>query len=150
MRIAKKVYIDANVLIYYCTGVSKVKECIDYLINNRRKEVLFTSNLAIVQTIAKLQTKQGKRKAYSKVEVQKYIDFFSKKLTWLNVSDNDIKNAFSIDSKDIEDNIHYIISKKRKCDMIITANKKDFKFTDIISVLPEKSLVSSKIRNKEQ
>ena len=66
MRVAKKVYLDANVLIYYCTGDKKVIECIKYLIANRRKEVLFTSNLSIIQTIAKLQTKRGERKAYSK------------------------------------------------------------------------------------
>jgi predicted nucleic acid-binding protein len=146
MRVAKKVYLDANVLIYYCTGDKKVIECIKYLVANRRKEVLFTSNLSIIQTIAKLQTKRGERKAYSKAQIQSYINFFSEKLTWLNVSDSDIKEAFLLDNKDIEDNIHYIISRKRKCDIIITANKKDFNFTDIIAVLPEKSLIASKIR----
>jgi predicted nucleic acid-binding protein len=146
MRVAKKVYIDANVLIYYCTGDKEVIECIKYLITNRRKEVLFTSNLSIIQTIAKLQTKQGERKAYSKEQIQSYIDFFSEKLTWLNVSDSDIKEAFLLENKDVEDNIHYIVSRKRKCEMIITANKKDFNFTDIIAVLPKKSLIASKIR----
>lgn len=146
MRIAKKIYIDANVLIYYCTGVDNVVECIKYLIANRRKEVLFTSNLAIVQTIAKLQSKQGQRKPYDKAKVQSYIKFFSEKLTWLNVSDSDIKEAFKLNNKDIEDNIHYLMSRKRKCDMIITANKKDFDFPDVISVLPEKNLIASKVR----
>ena len=146
MRVAKKIYIDANVLIYYCTGVEKFVDCIKYLIANRRKEVLFTSNLAIIQTIAKLQSKQGKRKPYDKAKIQSYIKFFSEKLTWLNVYDGDIKEAFLLENKDIEDNIHYIISRKRKCDMIITANKRDFDFPDVISVLPEKSLIASKVR----
>ena len=58
-----RIYVDTNVLINYCTGQSNDIKALQYVFTKRRKEALFTSSLAIVQTITKLQTenKQYKR-----------------------------------------------------------------------------------------
>jgi predicted nucleic acid-binding protein len=44
----QKIYLDTNVLINYCTGQAKEREALEYLFRTRRKEVLFTSSLALV------------------------------------------------------------------------------------------------------
>ena len=64
----KRIYVDTNVLINYCTGQSNDVKALQYIFLKRRKEALFTSSLAVVQTITKLQSesKQYKRKAYSR------------------------------------------------------------------------------------
>ena len=69
----QKIYLDTNVLINYCTGQDKEREALEYLFRMRRKEVLFTSSLALVQTITNMQTKKKERKAYSKEETTKLI-----------------------------------------------------------------------------
>ncbi|MDR1652310.1 MAG: hypothetical protein LBS01_01415 [Prevotellaceae bacterium] len=58
-----RVYVDTNVLINYCTGQNNDVSALRYVFAKRRKEALFTSSLAVVQTIAKLQagSKQHKR-----------------------------------------------------------------------------------------
>ena len=61
----RKIYIDTNVLINYCTGRPQEKAALEHLFKIRRKEVLFTSSLAIVQTITNLQTKKKNRAAFS-------------------------------------------------------------------------------------
>jgi len=65
---AKRIYVDTNVLINYCTGQSNDVKALQYIFSKRRKEMLFTSSLAVVQTITKLQSgsKQHNRKAYSR------------------------------------------------------------------------------------
>ncbi len=58
---AIRIYIDTNVLINYCTGQQSDVQTLRYIFSQRRKENLFTSSLAIVQTIANLQTKKNSR-----------------------------------------------------------------------------------------
>jgi len=50
-----KVYIDTNVLVNYITGQTTDVASLNYVFKKRRKETLFTSSLALVQTITQLQ-----------------------------------------------------------------------------------------------
>ena len=52
----KRIYVDTNVLINYCTGQTDDVIALRYIFTKRRKEILFTPYLAIVQTISKLQS----------------------------------------------------------------------------------------------
>ncbi|MBO4735649.1 MAG: type II toxin-antitoxin system VapC family toxin, partial [Paludibacteraceae bacterium] len=121
---AIKVYIDSNVLVHYCTGVESVVQSLTYLFQRRRKEVLFTSSLSIAQTIALLQSNRPNKKAYTKEKVSSLMDGLIKKLTIIDLTKEDISKAFSINNKDIEDNIQYVLSQKKKCDAIVIDNTK--------------------------
>lgn len=143
----QKIYIDSNVLINYCTGQSKEREALEYLFRTRRKEVLFTSSLALVQTITNLQTKKKVRKAFNKEETMKLISGLLPKLTILDLTPADIIKGGTYPNSDIEDSIHYVLSQKHKCDAIITNNVSDFIFFRDIEVLkPERRLLSLKVK----
>jgi len=128
-----KVYVDTNVLINYCTGQKKDIEAVRHLSSKRSKRLLFTSSLAIVQTVSKLQSKGRGRQAFSREKTIKKLEEILPKFTILNLTYPDIEDGFKLlKSNDIEDCVHYVISQKMKCDAIVTNNKKDFaKFQDI-------------------
>ena len=132
-----RIYVDTNVLINYCTGQSDDVQALKYIFAKRRKEMLFTSSLAIVQTITKLQSgsKQYNRKGYSREETIKKLYELLPKFTVLNMELSDIQESFKYLNSDIEDNVHYVLSQKMKCDAILSNNKRDFMFfKDIICV----------------
>jgi predicted nucleic-acid-binding protein len=63
-----RIYVDTNVLVDYYTGRQDAVSCLKYLFVTSRKENLFTSSLALVQTVSQLQKKnvQRKRKAVTR------------------------------------------------------------------------------------
>ena len=141
------IYVDTNVLINYCTGQHTDVKALNYIFSKRRKEVLFTSSLAIVQTISKLQSKSRKRIAFSRETLISKLDELLKKFTVLDLSFVDIKEAFNQLNKDVEDNVHYVLSKKMKCDAIITNNTKDFLFFKDVSLInPNSASIKSIIQ----
>lgn len=134
----RKIYVDTNVIINYCTGVSDDVEVLNYIFKNRRKELLFTSSLSIVQTIANLQTKKKTRKAFSKKETIEKLNKILNKFTILDLTLNDIIEGFNSDSEDIEDGTHYALSQKKKCNTILTNNVSDFSnFTTVVKISPK-------------
>ena len=142
-----RVYVDTNVLINYCTGQTNDVKALRYVFSKRRKEVLFTSSLAVVQTISKLQSTSNKRKAYSREATIKKLDEILSKFTVLDLSFSDIKSGFNHLNNDIEDNVHYVLSQKMKCNAILTNNIKDFTFfKDISAIEPNLALLKQKIQ----
>ena len=144
-----RIYVDTNVLINYCTGNIDDVKALQYVFSKRRKEVLFTSSLALVQTISKLQSagKSNKRKAYSRETTIKKLDEILSKFSVLDLSFSDIKAGFIHLNSDIEDNVHYVLSQKMKCNAILTNNIKDFVFFKDISVIePNLALLKQKIQ----
>jgi len=131
-----RIYVDTNVLINYCTGQNNDVQALGYIFSKRRKEVLFTSSLAVVQTITKLQagSKQHSRKAYSREITIEKLQEILPKFTVLDLSLSDIKTSFKYLNSDVEDSVHYVLSQKAKCDAILTNNKKDFVFFRDIDV----------------
>ena len=144
-----RIYVDTNVLINYCTRQKNDVKALRYVFSKRRKEVLFTSSLAIVQTISKMQSagKSDKRKAYSRETTIKKLDEILPKFTVLDLSFSDIKASFNHLNSDIEDNVHYVLSQKMKCNAILTNNIKDFTFFKDVSVIePNLALLKQKIQ----
>lgn len=121
-----RVYVDTNVIINYCTGVKADVLALDYIFSKRRKEVLFTSSLAITQAISNLQTKKKTRKAFTKQQTISLINRIINKFTVINLEYDDILKGFACNNNDIEDNIHYVLSQKFNCEAILTNNKSDF------------------------
>ncbi len=143
----RKIYIDTNVLINYCTGQDKEREAMEFLFRKRRKEVLFTSSLALVQTVTNLQTKKKTRPAFSKDDANRLIGLLIPKMTVLDLTLADVNKGGTYPNADLEDSIHYVLSQKHKCDAIITNNVSDFiYFRDIEVLKPEKHLLSLKIK----
>lgn len=122
----QRIYVDTNILINYCNGVVEDCETLNYIFKKRRKEVLFTSSLAIVQTITRLQTSTSRRKSYSSEDVVPMIKKLLGKFTLVNLTEEDVVSGLDADCKDIEDNIHFLLSQKVKCSCILTNNEKDF------------------------
>lgn len=131
-----RIYVDTNVLINYCTGQKSDVESLNYVFSKRRKEVLFTSTLALAQTIANLQTKKKTRKPFTKQSVIDILNYFYKKLTIINFSPDDIITAMSENGTDVEDCIHATLAKKVKCNAILTNNISDFANFDDVIVMP--------------
>jgi len=145
----KRIYVDTNVLINYCTEQNNDVRALQYVFSKRRKEVLFTSSLAVVQAITKLQSgsKQHKRKAYSRETTIKKLNEILPKFTVLDLSLSDIKTGFNHLNNDIEDNVHYVLSQKMKCNAILTNNIKDFTFfKDIAAIETNLALIKQKIQ----
>ena len=148
-RIIRRIYVDTNVLINYCTGQSQDIQALKYVFSKRRKEVLFTSSLAIVQAVSRLQSgnKSRNRKAYSRETTIDKLNELLLKFTVLDLSLSDINAGFNLNNNDIEDSIHYVLSQKAKCDAILTNNKKDFKeFHDIALLDTQIGLLKPKIQ----
>ncbi len=133
-KINYHIYVDTNVLVDYYTGQEDAVACLKYLFSINRKENLFTSTLALVQTVSQLQKKntQRKRKAVTKEKAIEYLDFLFTKFMVLDLVRKDILDCYSLTGSDIEDNVHYIVSQKLKCKRIITRNVKDYaQFPDL-------------------
>lgn len=131
-----RIYIDTNVLINYCTNQKKDVDALNYVFTKRRREVLFTSSLAIVQTVTNLQTKKSTRRAFTKDEVFKLIDKLLTKFTVIDLTLDDIIKSRDEIGKDVEDCVHAVMSKKKKCDAIITNNLSDFYAIKNVQILP--------------
>ena len=144
-----RIYVDTNVLINYCTRQTNDVKALQYVFSRRRKEVLFTSSLAVVQTISKLQSagKSGTRKAYSRETTIKRLEEILPKFTILDLSFSDIKISFSLLNRDVEDNVHYVLSQKMKCNAILTNDIKDFTFfKDVVVMEPSVAILKQKIQ----
>jgi predicted nucleic acid-binding protein len=138
-------YIDTNVLINYFTGQTDDVNCLNFLF--KRTEKLYTSTLALVQMVTQLQNKTSKRKPFKKEKIFECLDFIRQKITILEVSEDDVfyfkKKTFV--GNDIEDFIHYSISKKISCGKIITNDTGHFlNFVGIEALEPYKYLALKK------
>ena len=145
----KRIYVDTNVLINYCTEQSADVKALHYIFSKRRKEALFTSSLAIVQTVTKLQSgsKQYLRKGYSRETTIKKLDGILPRFTVLDLSLLDIQSGFNHLNSDLEDNIHCVLSQKMKCNAILTNNIKDFAFfKDVTAIESNLALLKQKIQ----
>ena len=133
-----KVYLDTNILIDYITRQNNIVEAVNYLFQKRRKEVLFTSSLAIAQTLCNLQKKKKTRSAFTKEQAVQVVDFYLKKLTILDLTKADIEKAKTENGNDMEDCIQRAVSKKKKCDAILTRNTSDFSNFDDVKIISPK------------
>ena len=86
-------------------------------------------------------TKKKTRKAFSKRKTIDTLNRILDKFTILDLRMSYIAESFACKSEDIEDNTHYILSQKKKCDAILTNNVSDFApFDKMIKISPQSSL----------
>jgi len=129
------VYIDSNVLRNYCTGQTADIECLEFLFEKRKPNKLFTSSLAMAQALSGYQ----KKREITKSDVIKKGLLLNEKMTVIEFSDKDMLSSFEQSGDDVEDNMHYILSKKKKCTIVVTNDKMGFStFRDIVVVKPNK------------
>jgi predicted nucleic acid-binding protein len=134
-----RIYVDTNVLVNYFTQQTDDVRCLDYLFDKVRKEILFTSSLAKVQAISILQTKKGNRRKFTRSEIIDCNNDIDISFSIIDLTNKDIQNGQQEDSEDVEDNIHFILAEKLKCNIIITNNTSDFYYfrNRIITLTPK-------------
>ena len=129
------IYIDTNVLWNYCKGQANETACLNLLFK-KRKEILFTSSFAIGQTMAGIQNSK-KKKGLSITDTIEKGTYLCSKITVLSFTENDIWESFNANGDDVEDSMHFAISQKRKCNVVITNDLNGYKKFDIIAVTPD-------------
>ncbi|MDR2475477.1 MAG: type II toxin-antitoxin system VapC family toxin [Bacteroidales bacterium] len=133
-----RIYVDTNVLRNYFTKQSADRACLDYVFSKRRKEILFTSTFAVGQIISGLQKGTKERKAFSREKAIESLDNILLKFSIVDFTKKDLDKVYLYFNNDIEDNIHYVLSQKAKCNIIITNNISDYSyFKNIIAVSPK-------------
>ena len=134
----RRIYVDTNVLVNYFTKQADDVQCLNYLFSKVRKEIFFTSSLAKVQAISILQTKKGSRKKFSRAEITDCCNDIDLHFSIIDLTNRDIAKGAQEKSEDLEDNVHFILAEKLKCDVIITNNTSDFAYfrNRIISLTP--------------
>ncbi len=138
-----RLYVDTNVLVNYCTDKENDRKSLERIFEIRNKSVLFTSSLAVVQTITQLQKDRPGRKAFSSEKTLTLLKPLLQNFTILELTETDLERSFLLNNKDIEDSVHYVLSKKAKCEAILTNNIKDFSnFADVYKILPLPSLIT--------
>ena len=130
----RRIYIDTNVLVGCFRGIKADVEAINYLFKLRDNE-LYTSVLAISQTISTLQGK--KKNLEYRQKIVDYVNLLMHRMKIIGMVDTDIKTAFDIENVDIEDNIQLALGAKEHCYIYVTNNVKDFKYNNIYAVKPK-------------
>ena len=135
----KRIYVDTNVLVNYFTKQANDVQCLNYLFSKVRKEILFTSSLAKVQAITVLQTKKGNRKKFTRPEIIAFSSGVDMSFSIIDLTNRDIEKGQQEKNEDVEDNVHFILAEKLKCDIIITNNIRDFAYfrSRVISLTPK-------------
>jgi predicted nucleic acid-binding protein len=132
------IYVDTNVLRNYFTKQSADKACLDYVFSNKRKELLFTSSFAVGQIISGLQKSTRERKAFTREQAIQSLNDILLKFSILDFTQKDLEKVHLYLNNDIEDNIHYVLSQKAKCNIIITNDISDYSyFKNIVAISPQ-------------
>lgn len=114
------IFVDTNVLIGACIGKQEDKDCLHYLSTLVGKRI-YISALSIAQLVSVLQKKVAND------AIRKIVVDYMHRYEVLSFVDADIKDAIGMTAHDIEDNIQYTISQKKKCHYFVTNNGKDFR-----------------------
>ena len=130
---ANHIFVDTNVLIGFFINLKNDKSALNYLFELHGKR-LFTSTLAVAQLVSVFQKKK------TNAEIKKIIKSIQAKFEILSFVDSDITKAVAIEASDIEDNIQYVISSKKKCFYFVTNNTKDYTYFADIKVLDPKQI----------
>ncbi len=129
----RRIYIDTNVLIGYFRNVKADVLAMEYMFKLRNYE-LYTSTLAISQTISTLQRKR-KDKAYRQ-QIIEFIKQLTHKVKLIGFASGDIEEALTMDNVDLEDNIQFVLGQKMSCYTYVTNNIKDFRYNTVAVVEP--------------
>ncbi len=128
----RHIFIDTNIIIgAYLLQKKDDLDCLRYLFSISGRGIkLFVSSLSLAQFISTSQ----KNKKLERTSLKETIDRLSNKCTVIDFLHTDIDDAFRHVNEDIEDNIQFVIGKKKKCQYFITNNKKDYSFFNIFAI----------------
>ena len=130
---SNNIFVDTNVLIGFHANRQNDKSALKYLFELQGKR-LFTSTLAIAQLVSVFQKKK------TNTEIKKIVKGIQAKFELLSFVEDDVTRSLDISTSDIEDNMQYVISLKRKCFYFITNNVKDYRYFANIKVLEPKQI----------
>lgn len=130
----RRIYIDTNVLIGYFRQAKADVMAMEYMFKLRDYE-LYTSALAISQTISTLQGKRKDREF--RLEIIRFIKKLMHKVNVIGMAQKDIEEALGMENVDLEDNIQFVLGKKYDCYTYVTNNIKDFTYNTVFVVAPK-------------
>ncbi len=130
----RRIYIDTNVLVGCFRGVKADVEAMKFMFQLNDNE-LYTSSLAIAQTISTLQGR--KKDLQHRKQIIDYINHLMHHIKIIGFSEADIKVALTMSHVDIEDNIQFVLGAKQHCYIYITNNIKDFKYNNVYVESPK-------------
>lgn len=116
------IFIDTNVLIgAFAPGKrnEEEKKCWKYVCSLTGKRI-FVSSLSVAQFVSVLQHK------IDQTDIVKHVRNILSKTTVIDFSEKDIEKSLTVEGHDLEDNIQYVLSRKMRCGILITQNKKDY------------------------
>lgn len=117
------IYIDTNVLIgAFAPGkrFEAEKKCWQYVCSLTGKRV-FVSSLSVAQLVSTFQKRKMK-----KDDIVADVRRILAKAIVVDFSEIDISASLAIEGVDLEDNMQCALSRKVKCGILITQNKKDY------------------------
>jgi len=131
------IYVDTNVLRNFFTEQPTDVECLRFVFSKRKREKLFTSTFAVGQVLSGLQKSSNNRMGFSKEKTIEKGKYIYQKFSLIDFTGKDLVDSLKLQGKDVEDNIHYLLSQKRKCKIVITHDKTDFlKYGNVFVVKP--------------
>lgn len=117
------IYIDTNVLIgAFAEGkrFEAEKRCWNYVCSLTGKRV-FVSTLSMAQLVSTFQ-----KRGLDKDIVAGYVRRILAKAIVVDFTEKDVSDSLTIEGNDMEDNMQCALSRKVKCGILITQNKKDY------------------------
>ena len=133
-----KLLIDTNVIMDFLEkrdGAEFAKKLFELAENDAQYECLTSSSVTdILYLFTKVlkDSKEGNKtnkeiKVLARIRLERFLSLFH----ILAVSEQTIKEAFSLAWTDTEDALQYAVAKENNVDIIITKNKKDYEKSDI-------------------
>lgn len=133
----KKVFLDTNILLDFITEREGVEEASSILQLGEEGQVSLTTSFLTMANVAYVA-----RKGRNQAELYELMRGLSEMVEVLRMDEKQFQEALSIISTDFEDVLQFVCAKTFECDVIVTRNKKDFKFSSITVLSPEEFLSS--------
>lgn len=123
----EKVFVDTNIVIDLLAKREPFyKDAQDLFTLSDKKEIqLQISSLSFANAYYSIV------KHHKSVDAKKYLSKFKVLVEILPLEDKAIELALASDFGDFEDGLQYFIAMDYECDIIVTRNKKDFKYSKI-------------------
>lgn len=120
---ATEIFLDTNIILDYFDGNRSGHHDVRKIISSiLEQEILGCISESVINTSVYLL-----RKSYSHSVLKDYISELVSMLTVLPCSNSTIKQAYLLDTNDLEDAVLYQLAFENNLDYFITSDKKDFK-----------------------
>lgn len=133
----KKVFLDTNILLDFITEREGVEEASSILQLGEEGQIGLTTSFLTMANVAYVA-----RKGRNQADLYELMRGLSEMVEVLKMDEKQFQEALSIISTDFEDVLQFVCAKTFECDVIVTRNKKDFKFSTIRILSPEEFLSS--------